>query len=96
MWPKGVLREETARDAASESVEVALYGVLILHKELQERVRAAKELEETLRRQCEELRTSLTETHFEGERAIRQIKELENKVRENTATGKLWNPTSIT
>ena len=82
-WPKGVLQEEAARDSTKEQVKVPLYGMINkLLKQLQEIVRAARRPEATLRRQCEELRTSRTKTPFETENAIRWFKELENRVRE--------------
>ena len=82
-WPKGVLQEEAARESTREQVEVALHDMINkLHYRIQERARAARGPEATLRRQCEELRTSRTKTRFERENAIRRIKELENKVRE--------------
>lgn len=65
------------RNATSEQVEVALYDMLYtLQKQLQERVRATREIKATLRSQFEELHINLTETHFERERAIIRIKEL--------------------
>jgi hypothetical protein len=84
----GLLREETASDATSEKEKVAFYGVLKLRNSFKI-VKDATEHEATLNRQREELRTSLTETRFEGERAIRWIKELENKVQEKTGEANL-------
>jgi hypothetical protein len=53
-------------------VQVALYDMIDkLHKQLEERFGASRQLEATLRHRCEKLRIHLTETHFERETAIR-------------------------
>jgi len=52
----------------------SLFLAYKLYKQLQKGV-SRKRTRATLRRRCEELRTSLTETHFKREQAIRGNKE---------------------
>jgi len=59
--------KQQERDATSGKEHIAIYGFIDkLHKQLQ-KCQSRKRTWATIRRQCEELRTSLTETHFERE-----------------------------
>jgi hypothetical protein len=85
-------RNQHERDATSEKVDVALYGMLNkLHKQLQERDRAATQNEATLCRRCKELRFSRAKACFERDRTITQMKEREKKVREECHDGNCGN-----
>jgi len=60
--------KQQERDATSEKEHIAIYGFTDkLHKQLQ-KCQSRNRTWATIRRQCEELRTGLTETHFERER----------------------------
>jgi len=58
---------------------------------LQERNRGIREREGTVHcRRCEELCMAHTELRLERENANQWIRELENRVREQTSTGRRW------
>ena len=65
--------KQQERDASSEKEHIAIYGFIDkLHKQLQ-KCQSRKRTWATIRRQCEELRTSLTETPFERERERERV-----------------------